>query len=86
MLFQARIYKPAGRIMQKQVERKVALTESMLKDKLLEVKGAVMICYPMGLPQFDPMRMILDGQDGGPAAVRSSAGSICVHGRLKPPS
>jgi cilia- and flagella-associated protein 298 len=56
--------------MQKQVGHKVALTESMLKDKLQEVKGAVIICYPMGLPQFDPMRMILDGQDGGPAAVR----------------
>lgn len=56
--------------MQKQVGHRVALSESMLKDKLQEVKGAVMMCYPMGLPQFDPMRMILDGQDGGPAAVR----------------
>jgi hypothetical protein len=62
---------PAACAMQKQVDRKFALTEGMLKDKLQEIKGAVIICYPMGLPQFDPMRMILDGQDGGPAAVRS---------------
>lgn len=78
-----------GNVMQKQVERKTALTESMLKDKLLEVKGAVMICYPMGLPQYDPMRMILDGQDSGPAAVRSFIRIVSLFdcpGWLQPPT
>lgn len=56
---------------QKQVDRKVALTQKMIEDKLQEVKGAVMICYPMGLPAWDPMRLILDGSGDGPAAVRS---------------
>jgi hypothetical protein len=31
-----------------------------------------MICYPMGLPQWDPIRQILDGNDEGKAAVRLS--------------
>eukprot|EP00892_Ulva_mutabilis_P009617 jgi/Ulvmu1/7027/UM033_0086.1 len=52
----------------KQVDRKVALTKPMIEEKMQEVKGAVMICYPMGLPAWDPMRLILDGQDGGPAS------------------
>lgn len=29
-----------------------------------------MICYPMGLPAWDPMRLIIDGSDDGPASVR----------------
>lgn len=62
----------------------------MLRDKLQEVKGAVMICYPMGIPQWDAMRMILDGEDDGPAAVRSwklclepayKVGNVAAHER-----
>jgi hypothetical protein len=56
--------------MQKQVERKVCLTAKMLENKIDEVKGAVMICYPMGLPQWDAMRLILEGQGEGASAVR----------------
>ena len=57
-------------VLQKQVERKVCLTAKMLEEKIQEVKGAVMICYPMGLPAWDPMRLILEGQDDGPSSVR----------------
>lgn len=57
--------------MQKQVDRKVTLNRAMIEEKLQEVKGAVMICYPMGLPAWDPMRLIMDGEDGGPASVCS---------------
>ena len=56
--------------MQKQVERKVCLTAKMLEDKIEEVKGAVLICYPMGVPQWDAMRLILEGQDEGASSVR----------------
>lgn len=59
--------------MQKQVERKVPLTVQMLKSKIEEVKGAVMICYPMGLPNWDAMRLILEDQDDGPSSVCSSS-------------
>ena len=55
---------------QKQVERKVVLNHKMLQDKLDEIRGAVMICYPMGLPQWDPVRSILDGEDDGSCSVR----------------
>jgi hypothetical protein len=55
---------------QKNVERKVCLTAKMLQDKIEEIKGAVMICYPMGLPKWDAMRLILEGEDEGVSAVR----------------
>lgn len=70
-----------GAAVQRQVERKVSLTIEMLEAKLEEVKGAVMICYPMGLPQWDPVRQVLEGCDEGKAAVRRrqalSARSCC---------
>lgn len=59
---------------QKQVERKVSLTAKMLESKIEEVKGAVVICYPMGLPQWDAMRLILEGSDDGPSSVRARWG------------
>lgn len=33
------------------VERKVCLTEAMLTEAIDTIRGAVMICYPMGLPE-----------------------------------
>jgi hypothetical protein len=46
-----------------QVERKVALTERMLLDAVDNVRGAVMICYPMGLPEWDLVRGSLEGAE-----------------------
>jgi hypothetical protein len=54
---------------QKQVDRKVPLNQKMLLGKLEEVKGAVMICYPMGLPQWDAMRLIVEDNDEGTCSV-----------------
>lgn len=62
---------------QKQVERRVCLTVKMLQDKVEEVKGAVMICYPMGLPKWDAMRLIVEDSDEGTSAVRFSHARSC---------
>lgn len=46
-----------------QVEKKMCLTKKMLEDALDEVRGAVMICYPMGLPEWDPVRCALENNE-----------------------
>eukprot|EP00899_Mesostigma_viride_P024189 jgi/Mesvir1/4955/Mv11448-RA.1 len=47
----------------KLVERKVALTAAALRDAIQNILGAVMICYPMGLPEYDLVRECLDGTE-----------------------
>jgi len=53
-----------------QVAKKVPLTAALLKEKLDNLRGAVTICYPMGLPEWDPVGLAfkdeeeLLGQDG----------------------
>ncbi|KAL2633962.1 hypothetical protein R1flu_005441 [Riccia fluitans] len=48
-----------------QVEGKISLTVAMLKEGIDLVRGAVMICYPMGLPQYDPFQQELNGAYAG---------------------
>ncbi len=43
--------------------RKVALTRKLLRDAVDNVRGAVMICYPMGLPDWDMVRMLLEDRE-----------------------
>jgi hypothetical protein len=43
-----------------QVDKKVITTKKMLMDAMDEIRGAVMICYPMGLPEWDPVRGSLE--------------------------
>lgn len=35
----------------------------MVKDALDQLRGAVMIVYPMGLPPYDPVRMELEDKE-----------------------
>jgi len=42
----------------------VALTEFVIKDKLANVRGAVMMAYPMGLPEWDTTKLALDSIEG----------------------
>ncbi|GAX83567.1 hypothetical protein CEUSTIGMA_g10992.t1 [Chlamydomonas eustigma] len=46
-----------------QVTKKVVLTEAMLKDAIDNIRGAVMICYPMGLPEWDLVRENLEDKE-----------------------
>lgn len=44
--------------------KKVLLTKAMLQEAVDTVRGAVMICYPMGLPEWDLVRMLLEDREG----------------------
>ncbi|KAG2433099.1 hypothetical protein HYH02_012802 [Chlamydomonas schloesseri] len=46
-----------------QVAKKVPLTLKALQEAVDNVRGAVMICYPMGLPEWDPVRLGLEGSE-----------------------
>lgn len=45
------------------VKRNVALTREKLSDVLEKLKGAVMIVYPMGLPDYEEVQIILDDDE-----------------------
>lgn len=43
--------------------QKVKLTKKTLEEAIDNVRGAVMICFPMGLPEYDGVRHILEGDE-----------------------
>lgn len=54
------------------VARKIAVSSAMLKEKLDIMGGAVTMAYPMGLPEWDTVRVTLEtveGLDGTAAGV-----------------
>ncbi|XP_042588781.1 cilia- and flagella-associated protein 298-like isoform X2 [Cyprinus carpio] len=50
-------------ISKKQVEANVCVTMDLVKEALDQLRGAVMIVYPMGLPPHDPIRMEFENQE-----------------------
>lgn len=46
------------------VKRKMAISMEMLTEKLDNMRGAVMMAYPMGLPDWDTVRATIEGDDG----------------------
>lgn len=46
------------------VIRKVALTRSFLQEKLDCIRGAIIMAYPMGLPEWDTVRLTVEGNEG----------------------
>lgn len=50
-------------ISKKQVQANVCVTMDMVNEALDQLRGAVMIVYPMGLPPHEPIRMELENQE-----------------------
>ncbi|PKU34398.1 hypothetical protein llap_15299 [Limosa lapponica baueri] len=50
-------------ISKKQVQANVCVNMEMVKDALDQLRGAVMIVYPMGLPPHDPIRMEFEDKE-----------------------
>jgi|TARA_B110000208_G_scaffold151491_1_gene183016 hypothetical protein len=46
-----------------QVARKVAMTLEMLGEKMANLRGAVTIAYPMGLPAWDAVRFVTENEE-----------------------
>ncbi|GIL57388.1 hypothetical protein Vafri_12633 [Volvox africanus] len=46
-----------------QVNKKLPLTAQALQENIDNVRGAVMICYPMGLPEWDPVRQGIEDKE-----------------------
>ncbi|OAE34068.1 hypothetical protein AXG93_4280s1170 [Marchantia polymorpha subsp. ruderalis] len=55
-----------------QVVNKVPLTAAVLKESIDLVRGAVKICYPMGLPHYDPVYEELMGAYIGKEFMREN--------------
>lgn len=49
--------------LKKQVQASVCITMDMVKEALDQLRGAVMIVYPMGLPPHDPIKMEFENQE-----------------------
>ncbi|POM77918.1 Hypothetical protein PHPALM_4625, partial [Phytophthora palmivora] len=45
-----------------QVARRVCIEESELLEKLQNIRGAVAMAFPMGLPVHDPVKLMLDAE------------------------
>jgi len=50
-------------VSEKQVTMKRTTTVAALAEAVNNIKGATMIAYPMGLPDYDPVRAILEERD-----------------------
>lgn len=48
---------------QDQVERKVLLTKASLEEAVDHIRGAVMIAFPQGLPEWDLVRQAIEGTE-----------------------
>jgi len=46
------------------VLRKQAITLAVLQEKLDNIRGAVIMAYPMGLPEWDTVRLTIEGDHG----------------------
>ncbi|CAM6109031.1 unnamed protein product [Calypogeia fissa] len=64
-----------------QVLYKVPLTKGMLKEAITNVRGAVTICYPMGLPNYDPVHEELAGAYAGQDALDPDSATMWWAGK-----
>ena len=53
----------AANVLQDQVAKKVVLTRKALLDAVDNIRGAVMMAFPQGLPEWDFVRQAIEGQE-----------------------
>jgi len=67
----------------------VCLTESKVQEAIDELRGAVTIVYPMGLPPHDPIQMEFENNEdleGTQVNFSFSSSNIVIFSILGPPS
>merc|ERR1711991_751096 len=57
--------------------KKIPMTREKLQEKLDNIRGAVTMAYPMGLPDWDIVKMTIDGIEG---LDGTSAGNEALNG------
>lgn len=51
-------------ISKENASRKIAINKQMLLDRLDNMRGCVMMAFPMGLPEWDTVRLTIEGEAG----------------------
>ncbi|EFJ20104.1 hypothetical protein SELMODRAFT_109240 [Selaginella moellendorffii] len=64
-----------------QVLYKVPLSSFFLKEMIQNIKGAVMICYPQGLPRHDPVQQQLTGTFEGMETLNPATAQLWWAGK-----
>jgi len=68
--------------------RKVAVKLDVLKEKLDNMRGAVMMAYPMGLPEWDTVKLTIDdisgleGTAAGESALEPDTAELWIASRM----
>lgn len=71
----------AAYVAKEQVLYKVALKKETIQEKIDNVRGAVMMGYPMGLPEYDLVRIHLDSLDEINEAIDFENSSLWMAGK-----
>lgn len=50
-------------MLQQQVDANIPLTSEVVQDAIDQMRGAVMIVYPMGLPPHEPVKQELENTE-----------------------
>ena len=67
--------------MQEKVDANIPLTSEVVQDALDQMRGAVMIVYPMGLPPHDPIKQELENtEDLSGTQVKSKTDILLLYG------
>ncbi len=66
------------------MEANVCVTMDLVKEALDQLRGAVMIVYPMGLPPHDPIRMEFENQEDLTGTQVTEIFSAFLKGILNP--
>jgi len=63
----------------KQVAAGLALTVGGLQERIDNIRGAVTMAYPMGLPEWDPVRLLIEDPKDEFLQVRGAGSGAARH-------
>lgn len=56
-------WRQIAKMLQQQVDANIPLTSEVVQDAIDQMRGAVMIVYPMGLPPHEPIKQELENTE-----------------------
>ena len=73
-----------GYISKAQVKRRITLEEAIIAEKMQNLKGAIMMAYPMGLPDWDTLKINLESSKNIQGILQPEKTSLWVAGKEFP--